>query len=115
MSERRTSLPFSCPNCGKSANRGIRVGGLLSPKFRCESCGAYAIAGGQLFFGALYGAIIVALAVLGLSALDLLLGTKVRFEYFLVVVGIFVIGLVWLSAARYWKLVIRWTKSDSGG
>jgi hypothetical protein len=115
MRERRISFPFSCPNCGKSADLGIRVGGLFSQNFRCEGCDAYAIARGYLFFSALYGAIIVALAVLCLGALDLLLGAKVRFEYFLVIVGILVIGLIWLSAARYWKLVIRWTKADSGG
>lgn len=73
------------------------------------------MAGGYYFFSALYGLIIVALTVVGLSVLDLLLGSSVRFEYFLVVVAFMVIGLIWLSAARYWKLVIRWTKADNVG
>lgn len=115
MTERKTRVPFTCPHCGTSSARGMKVGGLLSQRFRCASCGAYAEAGGYNLFSVLYGAIIVALAVAGLAVLDYFLGSKVRFEYFLVVVVLAVICLICVSADRYWQLVIRWRKADGEG
>ena len=114
MRERPTRIPFTCPQCGNSSDRGIRIGGLLSREFRCEKCDAHALASGYHFFSVLYGVLLTALALAGLTALDFFFGTDVRFEYFLVVVAAMMIVLIWLSAARYWKLVIRWTKVGQG-
>jgi len=115
MTEKRTRIPFRCPSCGNSSDRAIRVGGLLSQEFRCASCGAHAIARNYHVFSALFGLLIVALTAALLAVLDFFLGTKVRFEYFLVAVAVVVVSLIWLSAARYWRLVIRWTKVGGGG
>jgi len=110
MREKKARIPFTCPRCGHQTARGIRIGGILSNRFRCESCGVHSTAVAYLPYSALYGIGLVAMMSLVTWALMPFLGPN-GFEYAAAIAAVLVVGaVIWLSD-YYWKSVLRWVET----